>query len=112
MKRLLPASKKQVLRPAVVGENVQQKRMPSLKTCLILDLVGCAFIFIPFFGEVFDMIWAPISAVIFFLMFGGGKRALLGGIFSFVEEMVPGLNFIPTFTIAWFLEYFKRNKTA
>lgn len=28
---------------------------------------------------------------------------MLGGIFSFLEEISPGLDFIPTFTIAWFI---------
>jgi len=33
-----------------------------------------------------------------------GKRfGALGGIFSFLEEISPGLDFIPTFTIAWLI---------
>ena len=91
---------------------VVYKPMPSLKMCLLLDAIGCVFIFIPFFGELFDLIWAPISAFLFFRMFGGGKKGILGGLFSFVEEVIPGLNFIPTFTIAWVLEFAKRNKNA
>ncbi len=96
-------------RPSAIAP---QKPLPSLKVCLLLDLVGCAFIVIPFFGEFIDIIWAPISAFIFFRMFGGGVRGLFGGAFSFIEELIPGLNFIPTFTIAWFLQYAKRNKTT
>jgi hypothetical protein len=31
----------------------------------------------------------------------GGWRGAPGGVFSFIEEILPGLDFIPTFTIAW-----------
>jgi len=33
----------------------------------------------------------------------GRRSGALGGIFSFLEEISPGLDFIPTFTIAWFI---------
>ena len=33
----------------------------------------------------------------------GKKFGLFGGIFSFLEELIPGVDFIPTFTIAWFM---------
>src|SRR6478609_8779953 len=88
-----------------------QKPLPSLKICLLLDLIGCVFIVVPFFGEFIDIIWAPISAFLFYRMFGGGMKGLFGGAFSFIEELIPGLNLIPTFTIAWFLENAKRRKT-
>jgi hypothetical protein len=42
----------------------------------------------------------------------GFKRGFFGGAFSFFEELMPGLDFIPTFTISWALVYFKRNKEA
>jgi hypothetical protein len=40
----------------------------------------------------------------------GGVRGLLGGAFNFFEELMPGLDFIPTFTITWLLQYFRRPK--
>lgn len=85
------------------------KPMPSLALCLLMDFLGYATYAVPFFGEFLDILWAPISALIFFKMFGG-KRGLLGGAFNFFEEIMPGLDFIPTFTIAWALQYFRRNK--
>jgi hypothetical protein len=72
--------------------------LPNLKTCLILDVIGCLSYIIPPFGPV----WAIISGIIFYLMFGK-KFGLFGGIFSFLEELIPGVDFIPTFTIAWFM---------
>lgn len=55
----------------------------------------------PVIGETEDLLWAPVSAIIFFILFGRKKFGLTGGILSFLEEISPGLDFIPTFTIAW-----------
>lgn len=79
------------------------KKQPALALCVLMDLIGMATYTIPFFGEFGDMIWAPLSGFIFYQMFGGWRGAL-GGVFSFIEEILPGLDFIPTFTIAWFLQ--------
>ncbi len=86
-------------------------KTPSLGACLVMDFLGYATYGIPFFGEFLDLIWAPISALIFFKMFGG-TRGFFGGIFNFVEELMPGLDFIPTFTITWAIQYFRNNKTV
>ena len=85
---------------------VKQKPLPSLATCLIMDFIGCAVTFIPFIGEI---IWAPISAFLFWRMFGF-RKGFLGGVFSFIEEMIPGIDFIPTFTIMWAIQFAKRRK--
>jgi hypothetical protein len=68
-----------------------------------MDIIGYATYAIPFFGEIADIIWAPISGMIFFVSFGGWKGAL-GGIGNFIEELLPGTDFIPSFTIMWFLQ--------
>jgi len=88
-----------------------QKPMPSLLLCLLFDFVGYASYALPFFGEFLDLLWAPVSAIIFWKMFGF-RKGFFGGVFSFIEELTPGLDFIPTFTINWVLLYFKRNKEA
>lgn len=76
------------------------KKQPSLAFCILMDAIGYATFIIPFFGEIGDIIWAPVSALIFYRTFGGWKGAF-GGIFNFIEEILPGLDFIPTFTIMW-----------
>jgi hypothetical protein len=68
-----------------------------------MDLVGYATYAIPFLGEIGDIIWAPISSVIFMSTFGGWKGAL-GGIGNFIEEILPVTDFIPSFTIMWFIQ--------
>lgn len=78
------------------------KKQPSLVFCLLMDLIGYATYLIPGIGEFGDIIWAPISGIIFFITFGGWKGAM-GGVFNFVEEILPGTDFIPSFTIMWVL---------
>lgn len=79
----------------------------SLILCVFMDLIGYATYSIPFFGEIADLFWAPISSLIFFMMFGGWKGAL-GGVFNFVEELLPGTDFIPSFTLMWLWRHFKQ----
>ncbi|MBO9633705.1 MAG: hypothetical protein J7578_11370 [Chitinophagaceae bacterium] len=74
---------------------------PSLAICLLLDFIGYLSYAIPGLGEFSDIIWAPISGFIFFKLFGGWKGAF-GGLFNFIEELLPGLDFIPSFTLMYF----------
>jgi hypothetical protein len=77
----------------------------------MLDLIGCTSYLLPFFGEAEDLLWAPLSGIIFYFMFG--KRfGALGSIFSFLEEISPGLDFIPTFTIAWLIRKHEIKKVS
>src|SRR5688500_16206332 len=77
-------------------------KLPSLLFCLIIDAIGYLSFAIPGIGEFSDVIWAPISAIIFAKAFGGAK-GVFGGIFNFIEEAMPGLDVIPSFTIMWVL---------
>jgi hypothetical protein len=79
---------------------IKQQTSTSLIFCLLMDFIGYASYALPILGEFGDIIWAPISALIFFRTFGGWKGAF-GGLFNFVEEILPGLDFIPSFTIMW-----------
>ncbi len=85
------------------------KHRPSLVFCILMDIIGSATYAIPGIGEFADIVWAPISAIIFYMAFGGWKGAF-GGIFNFVEEILPGTDFIPTFTIVWLWKYFTEKK--
>jgi hypothetical protein len=78
------------------------KKLPSLKLCILLDAIGCLSYVAPFLGELTDVIWAPISGLVFYFLFGK-RLGAMGGIFSFIEELFPGLDFIPTFTISYFI---------
>jgi len=82
------------------------KNNPSLIFCLLMDVIGYATYALPFLGEFGDIVWAPVSALIFYRTFGGWKGAF-GGVFNFVEELLPGFDFIPSFTIMWFMQRLK-----
>ncbi|MET0299024.1 MAG: hypothetical protein ABW036_04655 [Flavitalea sp.] len=69
----------------------------SLLFCLLMDLVGYATYTIPFFGEFGDLLWAPISAIVFYKTFGSWK----GSVFNFLEEALPFTDFVPSFTLMW-----------
>ena len=88
-----------------------QTKNVSLVFCLIMDLIGYATYTIPVLGEFGDIIWAPISGLVFFLTFGGWKGAF-GGLFNFVEELLPGTDFIPSFTLMWLWQRAGRKTTT
>ena len=87
------------------------KRQPSLIFCILMDLVCYATYAIPGLAEIADMLWAPISSVIFIATFGGWKGAL-GGVENFIEEILPGTDFIPSFTIMWFIQNMQKKNTV
>lgn len=78
------------------------KPLPSLALCILFDAIGYLSFSIPFVGEFADVIWAPLSAMIFYNMFGG-KMGVFGGAFSFLEELLPFTDIIPTFSISWLI---------
>ena len=83
------------------------KQSPSLILCMAMDAIGYASFAVPALGEISDVVFAPISAVIFYKMFGGWKGTF-GGIFNFAEEILPFSDFIPSFTIMWLWQYFTK----
>ncbi|MFI0430661.1 hypothetical protein [Mariniflexile sp. HMF6888] len=63
---------------------------------IVFDIIG----FITFI----DIVWAPLSAYLMTKMYKGNKGKI-AGVISFLEEIIPGLDIIPTFTIMWFITY-------
>jgi hypothetical protein len=91
--------------------NSSEQKYGKLILCILMDIIGYATFSIPLLGEFGDIVWAPISAFVFYKTFGGWKGAL-GGVFNFVEEILPFTDFIPTFTITWVLQdLFKKQPT-
>lgn len=66
-----------------------------------MDAIG--FIPIP----AFDFIWAPLSGYIMTKMYKG-QKGKIAGIINFVEEALPFLDVIPTFTLMWIYVYLIR----
>lgn len=81
---------------------------PSLILCIFMDAMGYLTYLIPVIGEWGDIIWAPISAYIFYKIFGG-KTGKIGALISFAEEILPFVDFIPTFTIGYIYNRFRKD---
>lgn len=77
------------------------KKYKQLFLGLLFDAIGMLSFAIPFVGEFSDVIWAPLSGWLMTRMYKG-KIGQAAGVFTFVEEIIPGLDVIPTFTIMWF----------
>lgn len=67
---------------------------------LVLSLIFDAIGMIPFI----DLVWAPLSGYLMTKLYKG-NTGKLAGIFTFIEEIIPGTDFIPSFTIMWFYTY-------
>ena len=80
----------------------QEKKLPPLALCILLDLMGMTSYFFPGVAEFTDLIWAPISGYMFFKLFGG-RFGVIGGVLGFLEEALPFTDVIPSFTIAYFI---------
>ncbi|WP_370213664.1 hypothetical protein [Mesoflavibacter profundi] len=76
---------------------------------LLFDTLGYVSFLIPGIGEFSDIIWAPASAWLMTKLYKG-KTGRVAAVISFVEEAIPGLDIIPTFTIMWLYTYVFSNK--
>ncbi|SEL96259.1 hypothetical protein SAMN04488008_107119 [Maribacter orientalis] len=83
---------------------LMNKKYKQLLMGLLFDGIGMLSFVIPFVGEFSDIVWAPLSGWLMTRMYKGkvGKAA---GIFTFVEEIIPGFDIIPSFTLMWLYTY-------
>ena len=86
--------------PPTPTPDEQQAKLTKLLVSVLIDLIGMATYAVPAIGEVGDLAWAPISAYLVYQLYGNG---LIAGL-ALAEELLPGLDIIPTATIAWLLE--------
>ncbi|HET8885117.1 MAG TPA: hypothetical protein VFM70_02065 [Salinimicrobium sp.] len=71
---------------------------------LLYDFIGMATVAIPFIGPFLDLIWAPIAARKMSKMYPG-KKGKIASILLFIEEILPGTDIIPSFTLMWLYTY-------
>ena len=78
---------------------------------ILFDLIGMLSFTVPLVGEFSDIIWAPLAGYLMTWMYKGtvGK---VGGVVTFLEEILPFSDFIPTFTLTWIYNYVIKNKNA
>ena len=87
-------------------ENKYQKLLLSL----LFDAIGYVSYIIPGVAEMIDVVWAPASAYLMSKMYKGNKGKIAAAI-VFIEEALPGLDAIPTFTLMWLYTYVFTGKT-
>jgi hypothetical protein len=80
------------------------KRTRNLLLGLLFDGIGMSSLLFPGLGDLLDVIWAPLAGWLMTRMYKG-KIGQAAGVVTFVEELVPGLDVIPTFTIMWIYTY-------
>jgi len=88
------------LRPAVNGK----KKYRNLFLGLLFDGIGMLSFVIPGIGEFSDFIWAPIAAWLMTRMYRG-RAGQVAGLVAFIEELLPGIDLIPSFTLMWLYTY-------
>jgi len=85
---------------------MEKEKKKKLYLGILFDLIGMLSYIFP----LIDIIWAPLSAYIMIKMYKGNVGKI-GGLISFVEEAIPGLDFFPSFTLTWLYVYVvKRSK--
>ncbi len=93
------------------SQKTDTKKYKMLALSLLFDAIGMLSFTIPFIGEFGDIVWAPISALLIYKMYRGAEGRI-GGMVSFFEELIPGLDFIPTFTLTWIYKYVIKNRKS
>ncbi|WP_350288643.1 hypothetical protein [uncultured Croceitalea sp.] len=83
---------------------LKDKKIKNLFLGLLFDAIGMLSFALPGIGEFSDVIWAPLAAWLMTRMYKG-KIGQAAGVVTFVEELVPGLDVVPTFTIMWVYTY-------
>ncbi|AXB57176.1 hypothetical protein [Flavobacterium fluviale] len=86
-------------------EVAEDNRMSKLIIGLVLDGIGMISFSIPLLGEFSDVVWAPIAGVIMTRMYRG-RVGKVAGFLTFLEELLPFTDVIPSFTLTWIYTYF------
>lgn len=73
---------------------------------LLIDVFGMltSSWVLPVIGDFADIVWAPLTAWLM-TRFYKGNAGKIAGVATFVEEIIPGLDIIPSFTLMWLYTY-------
>jgi len=93
----------------ITRETRKKNKYKKLALGILFDAIGMATFTLPLIGEFGDVIWAPLSALIMTRMYKG-KTGKVAGLVSLIEELAPGLDFIPTFTLTWIYNYILKGR--
>lgn len=88
---------------------LQHNKYLMLFLSLAFDAIGLLSFSLFGLGEFSDIIWAPASAYLMTKLYKG-KAGKVAAAISFIEEALPFLDVIPTFTIMWFYTFIIKGK--
>lgn len=75
----------------------------KLIVSLLIDLIGSSSYLIPLAGESFDIMWAPTQTILIMAMYDDVSPNLK--YISFVEELLPLTDIVPSATMGWLTEF-------
>ena len=90
-------------------QNATNNRSRDLVLSLLFDAVGLLSFSIPLLGEFSDVVWAPLAGFLMTWLYKG-RVGKIAGIFTFLEEILPFSDVIPSFTLTWIYTYFVQKK--
>ena len=67
---------------------------------IVYDAIGMSTYAIPVVGPFLDILWAPYAAKKMGEMYPG-KKGKIASVIVFIEEILPGTDILPTFTLMW-----------
>uniref|UniRef100_A0A7S4QJI5 Uncharacterized protein n=1 Tax=Ditylum brightwellii TaxID=49249 RepID=A0A7S4QJI5_9STRA len=94
--------------PRPTPKSLAQSVLPTdiwskLVVSLVIDFVGSSSYLIPIAGEALDLSWAPIQTILIAAMYDDVSPNLK--YVSFVEEILPFTDVIPSATLGWTREF-------
>ena len=94
-----------------VSVSAVNNKTRNLVLGILFDSIGMLSFTVPFIGEFSDVIWAPLAGFLMTWMYKG-TIGRVGGVVTFLEEILPFSDFIHTFTLTWIYNYLIKNKNA
>jgi len=76
---------------------------------ILFDGLGMVSLLLPGVGPALDLVWAPVAGWLMTRMYPG-KRGRAAAFLAFAEEILPGTDVIPTFTLMWVYTYLVRKR--
>ena len=70
---------------------------------LVIDFIGSSSYLIPGVGEAFDVSWAPVQTILLMAMYDDTMPSLK--YISFMEEILPFTDLLPSGTLGWVRQY-------
>jgi hypothetical protein len=87
-------------------ENAKNKK---LVLGILFDGIGIISFVIPGIGEFADVVWAPLAGFLMTKMYEG-RVGKVAGVLTFLEEIIPFTDIIPSFTITWIYTYWIKKR--